>query len=283
MEEKRKKKPIGWIILVVVIVAALLASEWLEDPIDRWLDQAEDAVEAKLRGNGFSEPSFGGTDLTALDIEWTSGNVIIEAGTGDRITFSETDTDDPLVWDEERGVLTIRYRKPGVRVMTRSKDLHVQIPPALAEQLTYVRVDTTSADIDLTGLTLRKLELDTTSGDVTADGSFDQLEADTTSGGVFVTGTAWHVEADTTSGRVEMELTQTPDEIAVDTTSGNVTVTIPEDRGFEAEFDTVSGRTNCEHQKIRGDRVRYTGTSNERPAEFDFDTVSGNIELRKAG
>lgn len=265
MEETGKKKPIGWIILVVVIVAALLASEWLEDPIDRWMDRAEDAVEAKLRGNGFSEPSFGGTDLTALDIEWTSGNVIIEAGTGDRITFSETDTDDPLVWDEERGVLTIRYRKPGIRVVTRSKDLHVQIPPALAEQLTSVRVDTTSADIELTGLTLRELELDTTSGDI------------------LVTGTVLNVEADTTSGRVEMELTQTPDEIAVDTTSGNVTVTIPEDRGFEAEFDTVSGRTNCEHQKIRGDSVRYTGTSNERPAEIDFDTVSGNIELRKAG
>ncbi|MDD6847516.1 MAG: DUF4097 family beta strand repeat-containing protein [Oscillospiraceae bacterium] len=67
------------------------------------------------------------------------------------------------------------------------------------------------------------------------------------------------------------------DDIDMESVSGNVNITIPEKiGGFTADYDTVSGDFSTDFSvKTIGNSHTYGDGS----AEFDFETVSGDIKI----
>ena len=115
-------------------------------------------------------------------------------------------------------------------------------------------------------------------------GTAEQVEFDSTSGGLDIIGTVLkELSISTVSGTANLELDATPEEISFDSTSGSANLTLPGERSFEAELDTVSGSFCCDYPtttKGKGTWV-YDAGNRKSPAELDFDTVSGSVNIRK--
>lgn len=231
--------------------------------------------------------ALSGKDVRDLSLNWLSGTVTVEVYDGDVISVSETEQSDEdlrLHWRLDGQKLIIQPFSSGIHANMPSKDLLVQVPAALASGLKSLKVDTTSADASVSGLTLEELCFDSVSGSLTAQAFCRKLEVDTTSGGMEFTGTASEANLDTVSGNFVLTLSETPDECSFDSTSGCVTLALPADRSFRAELETVSGDLRCAYDTQAPDRDTwvYTGTGRQSEAELEFDTVSGSVDIRKA-
>lgn len=225
--------------------------------------------------------------IQEISIDWISGNVTVETYDGDQVVVTENEQAEEelkLHWWLDGKKLRIKYCAVGSHKSAAGKNLTVQIPQTLASNLEELSVDVVSAQAQISGLQLKKLVLDSTSGGFTVQADCRELEADTTSGGLNFTGTVQDASLDTTSGSFSLSLTETPEDLSFDSTSGSLNLTIPGDRSFEAEMDTVSGSFNCgfETRRTGDDTWTYTGTDRQSPADLEFDTVSGSVNIQKA-
>lgn len=224
-------------------------------------------------------------NVNRIVIDWVSGSVTVEPYDGDTISVSEPeqqDEADRLRWRQKGDTLTVRFCAPMNVHVSGSKDLVVKIPAELAENLRYLQIDTVSADVRVSGVKAGELQTDTTSGDVYAEGAFGIVDGDTVSGGLELVGTAKQVDLDTTSGDFGVGLSETPDKLSFDSTSGDLTLMLPAKRGFEVEYDTVSGDFKCDFALKGKDDSCYEGTEHGKRAELEFDTVSGDIWIMNA-
>lgn len=196
---------------------------------------------------------------------------------------------------------------------TPNKNLRLEVPSSIAVILSKLNVDTvsssttvnsisaakmifdsTSGDFNLSNISTTELSIDTTSGEavlnnVTAD-TFDYnstsgsltatnlsaagIDFDSTSGSANITGKVNGLSGNTVSGSISLNSTICPATVNCDTTSGDVTLRIPENNGFTAEQDSVSGDLSCNFPVISsGDKKVYKDGS----AQFDFDSVSGDV------
>ena len=289
---------------------------------ENWADRLENSVEQWADGlagtvTGFSTFTYAGSDrytaggaeisadgLEKREIDWLAGSVTVELWDGDTVSISEQGADmeeaRQLHWLLDGKTLYVRYCAAGQFRDLPAKDLLVRLPrDTRLEKLT---VSGTSADAGIEGIAVGQLKFDSTSGDLDVQADCETLSADTTSGGVRFTGTAEQVEFDSTSGGLDiigtvlkelsvstvsgtanLELDATPEEISFDSTSGSANLTLPGERSFEAELDTVSGSFRCDYPtttKGKGTWV-YDAGNRKSPAELDFDTVSGSVNIRK--
>lgn len=141
------------------------------------------------------------------------------------------------------------------------KTLEVLVPESLAARMDEAEISVASASIQVSGITADKLEIDSVSGstDIT-DTSCRSFELDTVSGSVRSSGlTAGSAETDSVSGPVQLEgsfgkiqydtisgsfragSAICPERIEGSSVSGGVHITIPENDGFTADYDRVSG------------------------------------------
>lgn len=179
------------------------------------------------------------------------------------------------------------------------KELFVKIPEKTAERMRYVGVGTVSGDMYLSGIHADRINLDCVSGDIEVEdctasnldmdstsGNFtgrgldvtEKLNTDTTSGSVKAEGSIAAVDSDTVSGDVEIESSVCPKKVDTDSTSGDVLLVIPENDGFQYKKDSVSGKFKCDFEVTReDDRGKYKSGG----ATFRFDSVSGDVSIRK--
>lgn len=217
-----------------------------------------------------------GNALSELHVDWIGGTVRVEGVEGlDQIEIIEENSSE---YEEEKrvhsyyhnGVLDVRSAKStgffhffGFNGNSQNKNLVIRIPMPLAENLEELTEDTVSADVTISGIGTKWLNVDTVSGNVEYDGHItDELSYDTV------------------SGDGKFRLISTPKEISTDTVSGDITVALPSSASFDAEFDTVSGDMNCGFpvQKDKGGDFRCgTGDS-----DFSFDSVSGDVDILAA-
>ena len=128
---------------------------------------------------------------------------------------------------------------------------------------------------------MESTETDTVSGKVTAENlNTASLECDTVSGNIKVSGAIERFDLDSTSGCAEIVTSVPLKKLETDTVSGNVTVTIPENNGFELEFDTVSGDIDCEFPLIQknGSHIYSDGA-----ARIEADSTSGDFTVKRYG
>ena len=238
------------------------------------------------RGNGWNFPFFsigfgdtyadadkyaiGDTSISAdsldeIDIDWIGGKLQIETYEGDAIELQETapgviDEDDRVRSYYDNGVLKIRFRKSeflAFRLKSIDKTLTIRIPEKLYSNpnasLTNLDIDNVSADVSVSGLRIHQCTVDTVSGDISLDGAVEQLETDSV------------------SGDCQLTSSTTPANIDTDSVSGDVMITVPGDSQFSIDYDSVSGDLTND----------FPTTGNSQSNHWEFDSVSGNVTIRK--
>lgn len=235
-----------------------------------------------IGGGSVTEP------INAVEVDWVSGKIEISVYDGDTTEISEneiSDEDYKLRYRVENGKLTVHSEKSGFSfgiVSRPKKELTIKIPRAYAENLKTLKITSTSADININGLTvLENTETDTVSGKVTAENlNTVSLECDTVSGDIKISGAIEAFDLDSTSGAAEITTTVPLKKLETDTVSGNVTLSLPENSGFTLEFDTVSGDLDCE-LPITNKNGKHI--CNDGSAEFEADSTSGDFKVKKLG
>lgn len=258
------------------------------------------------------EAKISASTVQKIKIDWVAGSVNLVVGSGDEIVFREssyrslTDRQKMRYSVSDNGTLQIRYCQDLDNILNwfsldanmPAKDLTMEVPASMIGQLLDVEVDSVSANINLTGVYGTKTEMDTVSGEITCiDVITDDLEMDTTSGSVVtentkamsvdvnnvsgsiqLSGEFARIDVDTVSGDTRLNCMILPDKIEANGVSGNVTISLPENAGFTASLDSVSGSISSDFPgTIGGDRV----TVGDGSANFRCSTVSGNLKILK--
>ena len=223
-----------------------------------------------------------------LEINWLDGNVEVEVYDGGTVQFSETSRrklseKNQMHYYNKNGKLIIQYQESFTGVFHffntgGNKELKVKIPSSIAGDFGDVRIDTVSADTEVFGISGDKFRLDSTSGGFHLERcSASEIETDTTSGSMTADGSYGEVEFDTVSGNLNLSSKICPSRINTDGVSGNVTLFLPENDGFTYKSDSVSGSLTCEFQVSQGEG---RGTYKNGKSKFSFDSVSGDVQIK---
>lgn len=254
-------------------------------------------------GNG----SVSGKDINEIEINWISGKIKVIPYDGDEIIFNESSKlmiseDDQLRYLNENGKLIIQFYKPrgfgGFFSQTLSKSLEVSVPRELAKSLVTLDISNVSSAIDvsdisaeeiyinnvsggtnLQNITCTLLKIDTVSGGISCNSlTASKIESDSVSANIKLEGSIDSIDHESVSGSLTFEGIKCPDSIDCQTISGKASVTIPDNDGFTAMLDSVSGKITCDFAAIsKKDRIIYKDGN----AKFDFESVSGNVYIYK--
>ena len=218
-----------------------------------------------------------------LEIDWAAGSVTIAPSDVGRITISETPVDRPeeaLAYTLHGDTLRIRYyeKKTNPSFNHRhSKDLTILVPRDFV--LNALSVDTASADLSVTDMSIGEADVDGASGRCRFENcQLGSLSVDTVSGDVFVSGTATELDLDCVSSTIQAQLTNVPNEISSDTTSGSLELTLPKDAGFTLELETISGNFRSDFDTTKNGSIYRCGDGR---CEIEVDSVSGGVTIHK--
>lgn len=266
-------------------------------------------------GGGFSYPdggrytvgggSFPADLVDSIEVNWISGGVTVRSYEGGELAFDET-----IRGQADEGMRMRHYLKdrtliiqfcaprqnPFIGVNSPVKTLEVLVPESLAARMDEAEISVTSASVKISGITADKLEIDSVSGSAeiidtscrsfeidTVSGSVrssgftaDEVETDSVSGPVQLDGSFREIQYDTISGSFKAVSAVCPERIEGSSVSGSVLISIPENDGFTADYDRVSGDFSSDFPTTgeKGRRVYKDGG-----ARFSFDTISGDISI----
>lgn len=265
------------VILLGILVAGLGIGAFVTN-VDSWVSDV--TVIGGNRGSGSVEAG----QIRNLDIDWVSGSVNIQPGDTDQILFSE-DADLPqgeqMVWKQSGDTLSIQFCATNFSIFSssRSKDLTVTVPQSW--NCIDLDISTTSASVNVTGVTAEELELENVSGSCYFSGcSVEELSVNTVSGNVEYYGNLGKsAECSTVSADCTLAPANAPRELSLDSVSGNLILYLPPDCGFTASMDSVSGGISSEF---------FTNSQNGKHTHGDgycriaLDSVSGDLAIHKA-
>ncbi len=231
----------------------------------------------------------GGTvtdEFHSIKVNWTNGKINIESYDGEDTVISETEVaekENKLRWRVEDGVLKIQQMAAGMRFglkKTPKKTLTVKIPSSAAEKLKSVNTDSVSAEVKIIGVAASgKIEIDTVSGSAEMKNiKTARLDIDTVSGEVNAEGEISELESDSVSGDITVSSAVPLEKLDCDSTSGNIRLTIPKNSGFTLKADTVSGDISCGLPAVSKSKNRRV--CGDGSADFETDTVSGDLIIK---
>ncbi len=220
--------------------------------------------------SGSGDYTYGPATLNAsqideVEVEWVSGDITITESENDTISFDET-SNKALEHDEQLG-----YRIDGRKLIivqtdqnywfgsAPSKDLQLSLPSMLYK----LNLETVSADVTMTGdFTIHEVDMES----VSARLDIDELSCN-------------EISLESVSGRMDLTVGKTaPKQIDVSAVSANVTIYWPEDEGFTAEMEAVSGNTSSDFSTIsKNGRIVYGNGA----CEIECESVSGDLDILK--
>ena len=260
------------------------AGDWGEqvgEDLSGWIDGSYTIAYGNEDQYSVGAGSIPAEGISRVEIYWQAGSVTVEQGEGEAITLTESETEEEkyeLRYLVEGDQLTIRFAKAGIYRSLPSKDLTITLPGALGDLV----VDTVSASVEIPVLPIQGISLDTVSGKCTVAGDPTVLEWESVSGELTFTGSAMEIQGDSVSGSAAFHLTETPSRFTCDTVSGDVSLTIPGERSFEAKLNTTSGDLRCDlpTQTVGKNTLSYE--ANGDAAAFTVDTVSGDFIIQQS-
>lgn len=260
------------------------AGDWGEqvgEDLSGWIDGSYTIAYGNEDQYSVGAGSIPAEGISRVEIYWQAGSVTVEQGEGEAITLTESETEEEkyeLRYLVEGDQLTIRFAKAGIYRSLPSKDLTITLPGALGD----LAVDTVSASVEIPALPIQGISLDTVSGNCTVAGDPTVLEWESVSGELAFTGSAMEIQGDSVSGSAAFHLTETPSRFTCDTVSGDVSLTIPGERSFEAKLSTTSGDLRCDlpTQTVGKNTLSYEADGNA--AAFAVDTVSGDFTISQS-
>jgi hypothetical protein len=128
--------------------------------------------------------------------------------------------------------------------------------------------------------------METTNGNVSAEGLQGKLSLGSTNGNVEAAGVHGSVDASTTNGNAEVNCAglKADDRISCTTTNGDASAVVPVDTQAEVELSTVNGQVRCDLPvTVQGgisDR-RIRGRIGQGGGSIRIGTVNGNASLSK--
>lgn len=143
-----------------------------------------------------------------------------------------------------------------------------------------IKVENVSGNIYIADVKSNKeIEIDSVSGALNFEKvETNQLEVDTVSSKINISGKINHIELDSVSSDVDLMMYEAPETIHCDTVSGMVRLILPENEGFSAVLDSVSGNISSNFE------VTYTKKQivykNARFI-YKFNSVSGDVSVNK--
>ena len=260
------------------------AGDWGEqvgEDLSGWIDGSYTIAYGNEDQYSVGAGSIPAEGISRVEIYWQAGTVTVAQGEGETITLTESETAEEkyeLRYLVEGDQLTIRFAKDGIYRSLPSKDLTLTLPGALGD----LAVDTVSASVEIPALPIQGISLDTVSGNCTVAGDPTVLEWESVSGELTFTGSAMEIQGDSVSGSAAFHLTETPSRFTCDTVSGDVSLTIPGERSFEAKLNTTSGDLRCDlpTQTVGKNTLFYEAEGNA--AAFTVDTVSGDFTISQS-
>lgn len=260
------------------------AGDWGEqvgEDLSGWIDGSYTIAYGNEDQYSVGAGSIPAEGISRVEIYWQAGTVTVAQGEGEAITFTESETEEEkyeLRYLVEGDQLTIRFAKDGIYRSLPSKDLTLTLPGVLGDLV----VDTVSASVEIPALPIQGISLDTVSGKCTVAGDPTVLEWESVSGELAFTGSAMEIQGDSVSGSAAFHLTETPSRFTCDTVSGDVSLTIPGERSFEAKLNTTSGDLRCDlpTQTVGKNTLSYE--ANGDAAAFTVDTVSGDFIIQQS-
>ncbi|MDE5671261.1 MAG: helix-turn-helix domain-containing protein [Eubacterium sp.] len=214
---------------------------------------------------GSGEVSANG--ITELSIDWISHNITVEYYDGDTISFSEPKQSNPdyaLRYRVDGNELKIKFCKSGFKASNpKNKELTVRLPQNLI--LNELEIDCVSADSNIKGIAANSFDVDTVSGNINADGKFNDIDIDGVSANSKIITHAALREFDS------------------DTVSGDCTVFVPADiGGFTINCDTVSGEVYTNDFKVTSIKQSHgngTYVYGDGSSEIKVNSVSGDFQI----
>ncbi len=260
------------------------AGDWGEqvgEDLSGWIDGSYTIAYGNEDQYSVGAGSIPAEGISRVEIYWQAGSVTVAQGEGEAITLTESETEEEkyeLRYLVEGDQLTIRFAKDGIYRSLPSKDLTLTLPGALGDLV----VDTVSASVEIPALPIQGISLDTVSGKCTVAGDPTVLEWESVSGELAFTGSAMEIQGDSVSGSAAFHLTETPSRFTCDTVSGDVSLTIPGERSFEAKLNTTSGDLRCDlpTQTVGKNTLFYEADGDA--AAFTVDTVSGDFIIQQS-
>lgn len=268
----------GITIVAVVAISCVFGflgkgMNWLGDFVPSVVDNViefDDYENEKLYSTGSAEVPVNG--ISKISVDWISSDIHVEYYGGETISIKEpeqSNADWALRYRVDGSELKIKFCKSGLRNVNPSdKELTLRLPDGLS--LAELDIESISSNVNVNGINAAEISFDTVSGNITASGSFTDIDTNGVSG-----------NSDITTFAV-------PAEVDSDTVSGDFTLTLPKDiNGFTVKASTVSGSfrkngfdniSSVTDKKGRNGTFTYGNGS----TEIDFDSVSGDFEIRAA-
>lgn len=223
-------------------------------------------------------------NVKKIDLSWIDGRVDVAYHDGDGVVLSETagnlKNDQMLHWLVDGETLYIKYAASGFKTgKNLNKALTVSLPKGI--DLDHVTMNVVSSDVRVTDLSAQTVSIQTVSGDL--EGVFKQnskLTVSTVSGSVSAAvENVEDVSVSTVSGNAAFRFEMAPKKIDIDSVSGNATIYLPEDTGFHAQMDSVSGDVSGSLPMEVKDKETYV--SGDEACSIRINTVSGDVKMEK--
>lgn len=245
---------------------------------------------AVLRNAPFTQTGSAEIDASQvenIEISWAAGSVDVTTHAGDDILLVESSTGNMskaqmMRWDVSGKTLHVDYGTWLSCSMVGVKRLEVFIPQKLAAGMGELAVDGASGSYAIEGITCEKLQINLASGSAKTKGVQvnDSALFDIASGKVEFSGViAGKLVTNAVSGTIDVACNKVaPKVVEVDLVSGTTRLSIPENDGFTAEIDKVSGRfeSDFETQQQGDTYVHKDGSTSIRAS-----MVSGKFILNK--
>ena len=146
-----------------------------------------------------------------------------------------------------------------------------------------LRTDTTSGAILCTHVTAgEEFHVDTTSGSAAlTEMRTKTADLNTVSGKITYSGSAEEFHGSSVSAAIRGEFVSCPEKVDLSSVSGLLTVAMPENSGFEAEYSSISGKFSSDFPVSGGVGTSGRALYSSGTASFRFSTTSGDMQVLK--
>lgn len=223
-------------------------------------------------------------EVTDIAIEWAAGNILIEPGDNDTITFTESgyaDEDQQMVYTLQSGKLTISYCKPALSIGLVSmpeKELIVRVPRNWFCKT--LEIDCASTDTVVKNLTIDKVDLNSASNHFLFEWcSIGDMDVDGASNSIELIGVIDTMDCDGLSTSIKAFLETAPSSIDLDGMSSTLDITLREDAGFRVEMDGLSNDFYSDFDAVIRDGSYVYGSG---LFQIDVDGLSSSVFIRSS-
>ena len=224
------------------------------------------------------------SEVRNIEIEWLAGPIVIRPiANTNQITITETAPENEkyhMVYRKNCDTLEIQFAEESATfnfTNTVSKELTITVPTNWI--CNSLEIDAASAGVQVYDITIDDVSFDGASGVCHFNNcNVGDLDVDTASGNVNFIGTLNRLDCETASGSCYVKVSNVPDSISIDAASGDLDLYLPEECGFTAEVDTISGKfaSDFTTKTLNGYHVHGTGS-----CEITVSAASGNISIHK--